>query len=165
MKTKHPLYSLLNPIIESLDYDLVRILTTGQANPTLQIMIERKDRTPITVEDCAKISRGVSDVLDEKDPIENQYTLEVSSPGLDRPLTTLEQFARFTGFEAKIETGVEVMGRKRFKGKILSVDDKNIALNMDNVEYSIPFSEMNKAKLILTDELIKACEDNTNEEE
>lgn len=155
MQIKHPLQDLLEPVIEGLGYELVRILTIGQKNPTLQIMIDRKDGQDINVDDCATVSRKISEVMDEKDPIEDQYSLEVSSPGLDRPLTKVDHFKRFLGYETKIETGVEVFGRKRFKGKTLAVDDKNnIKLEMDGQEYDIPFEDINKAKIVLTDELL-----------
>lgn len=155
MQTKHPLQDLLEPVVEGLGYELVRILTIGQKDPTLQIMIDRKDGKDITVDDCATVSRKISEVMDEKDPIEDRYSLEVSSPGLDRPLTKVEHFKRFAGYETKIETGVEVSGRKRFKGKTLGVDaDNNIKLEMDGQEYAIPFEEINKAKIVLTDELL-----------
>ena len=102
MQQKHPLQDLLEPVISGLNYEVVRILTIGQKNPTLQIMIDRLDGKDITVDDCATVSRAVSAVLDEKDPIKDQYSLEVSSPGLDRPLTKLEHFKRFSGNEARI---------------------------------------------------------------
>lgn len=165
MQNRHPLQDLLEPVINGLGFDVVRILTIGQANPTLQIMIERKDRKDIVVEDCAKASRAISEVLDEKDPIKDRYSLEVSSPGLDRPLVTLEHFQRFAGSEAKLETSVEVEKRKRFKGKILSVDDKNnIRFDMDGTEYVIPYENIAKAKLIITDEMLKAYEQDLPEE-
>ena len=155
MQNKHPLEDMLTPVINQLGFDVVRILTIGQKNPTLQIMIERKDRTDIVVDDCATVSRAVSDILDEKDPIKDQYNLEVSSPGLDRPLTKAEHFQRFVGYEAKIETSVEVDARKRFKGRILSLDDKeNIHFDMDGKEWVIPFEAVSKAKLLITDELL-----------
>lgn len=155
MQSKHPLQDMLEPEINRLGFDVVRILTIGQKNPTLQIMIERKDRTDIVVEDCATVSRAVSEILDEKDPIKDQYNLEVSSPGLDRPLTTLEHFQRFAGYEAKIETSSEVDARKRFKGKIISIDDgENIHFEMDDKEWVIPFASVSKAKLLITDELL-----------
>ena len=152
---KHPLNDLLEPVVEKLGYELVRVLTIGAKNPTLQVMIDRKDGKDITVDDCAKVSRVLSDLLDEKDPIESQYALEVSSPGLDRPLTKPEHFKRFLGYETKIETSDEISGRKRFKGKTKSVDaDNNIVLDMDGTEYSIPFDAVSKAKIVLTDELL-----------
>ena len=155
MQTKHPLHDLIEPIVEALGYEMVRILTIGQKNPTLQIMIDRKDGKEINVDDCAAVSRKISEVMDEKDPIEDQYSLEVSSPGLDRPLTKPEHFKRFLGYETKIETSVEVQGRKRFKGKTKSVDaNNNIVFVMDGAEYEIPFEDIAKAKIVLTDELL-----------
>ena len=154
MQTHH-LEKLLNPIIEDLGYDVVRIMTIGVQNPTLQIMIEPMDLSVLTVDDCAKVSRAVSKILDEKDPIAGEYTLEVSSPGIDRPLTKPEHFVRFAGFDAKIETLSAVDGRKRFKGKVVSVDENSVInFAMDGVIYAIPFDVVTKAKLILTDELL-----------
>lgn len=154
MQTHH-LEKLLNPIIEDLGYDVVRIMTIGVQNPTLQIMIEPADLSMLTVDDCAKVSRAVSKILDEKDPIAGEYTLEVSSPGIDRPLTKPEHFVRFAGFDVKIETLSPVDGRKRFKGKVVSVDENSVInFDMDGVNYAIPFEVVTKAKLILTDELL-----------
>ena len=104
MQVKHYLTEMLEPVIEKLGYECVRIMTIGQANPTLQIMIDKTDDTEITVDDCAKVSRALSEVLDEKDPITDKYNLEVSSPGLDRPLTKPVHFMKFAGTEVKIET-------------------------------------------------------------
>lgn len=157
---KHPLEDLLNPVVEKLGYELVRVMTIGAKNPTLQVMIDRLDGKDITVDDCATVSRALSDVLDEKDPIENQYSLEVSSPGIDRPLTKLQHFVRFVGYEAKIETIQPVENRKRFKGKILVVDDsQNISFDMDGVQYLIAFDNVAKAKILLTDELLQKYAD------
>lgn len=158
MPETHPLEGLLSPMIEQLGFEVVRIKTIGAKNPTLQVMIERKDRKNLVVDDCAAVSRAISDLLDEADPIEGEYSLEVSSPGLDRPLTKLENFERFAGFETRIETRSEVEGRKRFKGRILSVDaERRIHFEMDGQEYVIPYDEIAKAKLILTDELLAAA--------
>ena len=158
MQTKHPLQALLEPVITGLGYEVVRILTIGQKNPTLQIMIDRLDGKDITVEDCATVSRTVSTVLDEKDPIKDQYSLEVSSPGLDRPLTKIEHFKRFSGYEARIETAVEVEKRKRFKGVLGNVDEQNrVHIDVDGTDYTIAFDDISKAKLILTDELLQAA--------
>ena len=165
MQKKHHLQDMLEPTINNLGFDLVRILTIGNVNPTLQIMIERKDRQNIVVDDCATVSRAISAVLDEKDPISGKYTLEVSSPGLDRPLVNLENFIRFAGFEAKVETDIEIEKRKRFKGRIIRVENDNIILLMDDKEWSIPFSAVAKAKLLLTDELIAAAQAEADEQE
>ena len=156
MQNKHPLEDMLEPIISGLGYETVRIMTIGQANPTLQIMIDKLDGTEIVVDDCAKVSRAISEVLDEKDPIKDRYNLEVSSPGLDRPLTKIDHFKRFAGNEAKVETNVLVENRKRFKGIIKSVDDKNqVILEMEGAEYAIPFEDITNAKIVITDELLQ----------
>ena len=154
---KHHLQGLIEPVVEGLGYEVVRVMTTGSVNITLQVMIERIDRKEITVEDCAKVSRGLSEMLDEKDPIAENYQLEVSSPGIDRPLTKLENFERFEGFEAKVESAVEIEGRKRFKGILKGVKGSNVMVDVDGVEYVIPFKDIAKAKLVMSDELFAAC--------
>lgn len=154
MQKQNPVYDLVVPIIEAMGFDVVRVLLMGGQRQTLQIMIERKDGKNLVVDDCAAVSRAVSDVLDEKDPIDGEYSLEVSSPGIDRPLTKPEHFARFVGYEAKIETDETVEGRKRFKGRIVALDKGNvIRFDMDGKEYQIPFDAVAKAKLVLNDEL------------
>ena len=158
MQQRHHLADMLEPVIDGLGYETVRILTIGQANPTLQIMIDKTDGTEITVDDCAKVSRALSEVLDDKDPISDKYNLEVSSPGLDRPLTKLAHFERFAGNEVKIETDTVVENRKRFKGELLGVDGTDILFKMDDVDYKIPFENISKAKIILTDELLAKWE-------
>ena len=166
MQENHALYDLLEPTIENLGFEVVRILLTGAQKPTLQIMIERKDRKNLVVDDCALVSRAISVILDEKDPIDSEYSLEVSSPGIDRPLTKPEHFARFSGYEAKIETSDSIDGRKRFKGKIVALkDDNTILFLMDEKEYSIPFDSVSKAKLVLTDELWDEYVANAQEDE
>lgn len=152
---RHYLSDIIEPVVTELGYDVVRILTIGESNPVLQIMIEHKNyEKEITVDDCALVSRAVSAVMDEKDPIENRYTLEVSSPGLDRPLTKVEHFKRYTGYVIKLETSTPVENRKRFKGTLDSVSDDNvITLTMENVVYAIAFDNIAKAKIVLTDEL------------
>lgn len=152
---KHPLQDMLEPVISDLGYETVRILTIGQANPTLQVMIDTTDGgREINVDDCAKVSRALSAVLDEKDPIKDKYSLEVSSPGLDRPLTKPEHFKRFAGYTAKVETENEVNGRKRIKGVITGVDENNhVHMNMDDQEYVVAFDNIAKAKIVITDEL------------
>ena len=158
MQTKHCLSDLLEPVIEQLGYESVRIMTIGQANPTLQIMIDKTDGTDITVDDCAKVSRALSEVLDEKDPIADKYNLEVSSPGLDRPLTKPEHFKRFIGYEAKIETDELIEGRKRFKGFIETMEQSDVLLQSENVHYRIPYEAICKAKLVLNDDLLARWE-------
>lgn len=151
---KHYLTDIIEPTVNNLGYEVVRILTIGDSNPTLQIMIEHKDYTKeITVDDCATVSRALSNMLDEKDPIENKYVLEISSPGLDRPLTKLEHFARYIDYMIKLETTEIVEKRKRFKGIIKNVSDNIITLEMEDTLYTIAFDNIAKAKIIITDEL------------
>lgn len=152
---RHYLEDLIKPVVVAQGYELVRVQSMGgDSRPTLQVMIDVLDHSrELTVDDCAVVSRALSDMLDEKDPIESQYSLEVSSPGLDRPLTKLEHFKRYLGYEVRLETEEKIENRKRFKGKIKEVADEVIVLSADDVEYTIPFAAVNKAKLILTDEL------------
>lgn len=150
---KHYLQDMIEQVVTEKGFELVRVITIGQSNPTLQVMIDSTDGHDITVDDCAVVSHALSEMLDEKDPIESRYSLEVSSPGLDRPLTKLEHFKRFTGYEIKLETEEKVEMRKRFKGKIIAVDGNNIMLAMEEEQYTIPFELISKAKLVITDEL------------
>ncbi len=152
---KHYLSDMIEPIVENLGYDVVRITTIGETNPTLQIMIEHKNyEEELTVDDCAKVSRAISAMLDEQDPIENRYTLEVSSPGLDRPLTKLEHFKRYQGETIKAETNELIEKRKRFKGIIKEVTKEDeIIIAEGESTYKVPFSQITKAKIVLTDEL------------
>ncbi len=152
---EHYLADIINPVVEELGFDTVRILTIGDSNPTLQVMVEHQDsQKEMTVDDCAAVSRAISAALDEKDPIENRYTLEVSSPGLDRPLTKPAHFKRYIGYAVKVETVEPVEKRKRFKGTLDAVSDENeITLTMEGVAYQIAFANIAKAKIVLTDEL------------
>ena len=152
---KHYLADIITPVVENLGFEVVRILTIGDSNPVLQVMIEPQDYTKeLTVDDCATVSRAISSLLDEKDPIDERYTLEVSSPGLDRPLTTIEHFKRYVDYIIKLETINPVDKRKRFKGKIKVVlPSDEIVLEMENTEYKIDFNNVAKAKIVITDEL------------
>lgn len=157
MTLQERLEGLIAPTIDSMGYDLVRVLLQGKQRLVLQIMAERKDRRAMTVDDCADISRALSAVLDVEDPIDAAYTLEVSSPGIDRPLTRRDDFARFAGFEAKVEMARPVADRKRFRGRLLGLDDDGrIRLSDEHGEQLLPFEDVQKAKLVLTDELIAA---------
>tara|TARA_R110002072_G_scaffold98992_10_gene217834 strand:- start:1093 stop:1602 length:510 start_codon:yes stop_codon:yes gene_type:complete len=150
---------LIEPSLESMGYDLVRVQINGGASDMcLQIMAERQDRTEMNVEDCASISRNISTILDVEDPIPEAYTLEVSSPGMDRPLVRLEDFSRFAGFEARIDTRAAIVDRKRFRGKLEGVDGETILIEVDGETYEIPFGDILRAKLVLTDELIAASQ-------
>ena len=145
---------LVGPSIEGLGFDLVRVHLTGGGAPTLQIMAERKDRREMSVEDCAEISRLVSALLDVEDPIAGSYTLEVSSPGLDRPLVRAEDYERFAGFEVRVETHRSIEGRKRFRGRLVGRRGADVVIAVEDVEHAIPFGEVLRGKLMLTDALI-----------
>jgi len=149
---------LIAPTLDGMGYDLVRVALIGSVGrQTLQIMAERRDRAGMTVEDCADISRAVSALLDVEDPISSSYTLEVSSPGIDRPLTRLDDFSRFAGFEAKVELSAPVEGRKRFRGRIKGVAGERVLIETEDGEADVPFGRIQKAKLVLTDELLAAA--------
>ena len=146
--------SIIEPSLEAMGYRLVRIAFLGARRATLQIMAERLDDMPMTVDDCTEISRSVSALLDVADPIAGAYMLEVSSPGLDRPLTRPEDFDRFAGFEAKIELDQPLDGRKRFRGRLLGRADNYVRIVGDAGEVSLPLADIAKAKLVITDELL-----------
>ena len=152
--------TLIGPIVDELGYELVRVQIQGGARrATLQIMAERRDRTAMIVEDCARLSRAISNLLDEADPIAGEYTLEVSSPGIDRPLMKRADYERFLGHEAKIEMISAIDGRKRFQGAIVALDGDTVKLDSDGAAVSLPLDQVKTAKLILTDRLIAAVED------
>ena len=150
---------LIQPSLESMGYALVRVqISGGAAEVCLQIMAERQDRTEMNVEDCARISRDISTILDAENPISDTYTLEVSSPGIDRPLIKLQDFTRFVGFEARLDTRVAIVDRKRFRGILRDVAGETIIIAVDGENYEIPFGDILRAKLVLTDELIAASQ-------
>jgi ribosome maturation factor RimP len=152
---------VIEPVVEAAGFKLVRLRLIGTKTKTLQIMAERPDGT-MNVEGCAELSRALSDFLDAEDPIEGEYHLEVSSPGIDRPLTRLTDFARWAGHDAKIElTAPDADGRKRFKGRLLGLDGTDVTLQADGSKISegvtlkFPFRAIAEAKLVLTDRLIE----------
>lgn len=151
--------AIVEPEIESLGYRLVRVRLTGQNGLTLQIMAEREDGT-MNVKGCEDISRALSPVLDIEDPIQGPYHLEVSSPGIDRPLVRLEDFNNWAGHVAKLETSQMIDGRKRFKGIITGIDGDTVNFRRidagpdESEDFSIAIMEMANARLVLTDDLI-----------
>lgn len=147
---------LIAPAVEAMGYDIVRVQLAGGDRLKLQIMAERRSDGGMNVDDCAEISRAAAAILDVEDPIDSAYTLEVSSPGLDRPLTRLADFDRFAGFEAKVELMQPRDGRRRFRGRLLGIRDAEIVLACEDGEIALPFAEMQKAKLVITDDLIAA---------
>ena len=158
------LVELLDPVAESVGYEIVRLRLMGGAEQRrLQIMAERPLQEDgsggdMNVEDCAKLSRAISEIMDAADPISGEYTLEVSSPGVDRPLTRLKDFDTYAGLEIRIELDRVAEGRKRFKGELAGVEDGQVGLNLegeDDTTVYFPFDWIVDAKLVLTDQLMK----------
>lgn len=147
------LAALVAPTIEDLGFELVRLRLMGGKRAVLQIMAERPDGG-IEVDDCARISRAVSALLDVEDPISGEYTLEVSSPGIDRPLTRLKDFETWAGYEARLETSELIDGRRRFKGELAGVQDGEVLLEIPEGVIGLAFDLLSDAKLVLTDALI-----------
>lgn len=151
------LRTLIEPILTKMGYDLVRItFGGGERRATLQVMAERPDTGQLVIEDCAEISRALSQMLDEVDPIPGEYNLEVSSPGIDRPLTRPKDFVNWTGHLARVNARAPIGGRKRFSGTLLGLEDDNVLIELETGPARIPLSEVESAKLVLTDALIEA---------
>lgn len=149
--------SLIEPSIDHMGYELVRARWMGGAEyRTLQLMIEPKSGATTTVEDCEAVSSRVSAILDVEDTVKDAYRLEVSSPGIDRPLTRLKDFERWKGFDTKLETNESIDGRRRFRGKIVAVNDNILEFELgdENKRFNIPFENVSEAKLMLSDELV-----------
>jgi ribosome maturation factor RimP len=152
------LAKMIEPEVSSLGYDLVRVaMIGGSSDPTLQVMAERPDTRQLNIDDCERISRRLSEVLDLSDPIEGSYRLEVSSPGIDRPLTRLKDYADWTGQEARITLDRLHDGRKQFSGTLQGVVREHIHLvDKSGREHAFHISDIASAKLLLTDKLINA---------
>ena len=149
-------------MLEAMGFDLVRLLLIGSQNPRLQLMAEPSNGDLMTVEHCEEISRALSALLDVEDPITESFTLEVSSAGVDRPLTRLVDFERFKGFKAKVETRFLVEGRRRFSGTLGGVEDGDkVRIATEEGDAVLSFSDMAKAKLIATDDLFEAAKAGT----
>lgn len=148
------LAEIIGPVIEGMGFELVRVRLMGGKTKTVQIMAERPDGR-IEVDDCADISTMVSAVLDVEDPIDDAYTLEVSSPGIDRPLTRLKDFETWAGYEAKLETTELIDGRRRFKGILAGVEGDEVLIEVDEGTIGLDFDWLSDAKLVLSDELIR----------
>lgn len=149
---------LIEPEAEALGLSLVRVqMFGGKSDPTLQVMAERPDTRQLDIADCEALSRRISDVLDANDPIEEAYRLEVSSPGIDRPLTRLADFADWAGFDARIKLAERIDNRKQFDARLIGVAGDAIVVQPEkSAEMTIPFAAIQSAKLILTDALMKA---------
>ncbi len=147
---------LVEPTVETMGYGLVRVLISPGRVPRLQVMVERQDEAPLSLSDCAQVSRALSAVLDVEDPIEGAYTLEVSSPGIARPLTRRGDFERFVGCEASVELAEPIEGQRRFKGRLLGVEGDEVRMAGLGREVMLPIGQIRRAKLVLNDELLAA---------
>jgi len=148
---------MITPSIEHLGYELVRVQILGRERPTVQVMADRADGQLISVDDCETISHQISAVLDVEDPIPGAWSLEVSSAGIDRPLTRVKDWNRFSGHLARVETTFPVNGRKRYAGVVLGADGDEARLRLDDgTEVALKLTDVRRAKLVLTDALIAA---------
>jgi ribosome maturation factor RimP len=160
MPDLNKLAAIIQPEAEALGFDLVRVAWfdkggEGSDEPTLQVMAERPDTRQLVIDDCAALSHRISDKFDELDPIEEAYRLEVSSPGIDRPLTRLKDFADWASHEAKIEVSEPISDQKRFRGKLEGIDAEVVSItDKSGATHKVPFSNIQSAKLVLTDRLI-----------
>ncbi len=151
------LASMIEPTLADMGFELVRVVVLGREKPTVQVMADRADGSQIALEDCEAISRALGAVLDVEDPVPGAWTLEVSSAGIDRPLTRVKDWNRFAGHLAKAEVGMPVDGRKRFNGVVLGADARHGRLRLeDGTEVALPLADIRKARLVLTDALIAA---------
>jgi ribosome maturation factor RimP len=151
------LSALVAPTLEGMGYELVRVAVLGRERPTVQVMADRADGSQITVDDCEAISHAVGAVLDVNDPLPGAWTLEVSSAGIDRPLTRLKDWNRFAGHMARVEMAVPIDGRKRFAGIVLGAEGEQARLRLDDgTEVALQLKDIRRAKLVLTDALIQA---------
>ena len=149
---------LIEPEVKHLGFDLVRVMMIGGASdPTLQVMAERPDTRQLDLADCEKLSRSLSELLDREDPVEGSYRLEVSSPGIDRPLTRPADYRDWAGHEARITLAAPRDGRKQFTGQLEGLDDDQVRLtDKEGRAHALPLSAISSAKLVLTDKLIQA---------
>lgn len=149
--------ALIEPSLTAMGYDLVRVQIDGKRQLRLQIMAERSDGSGMGVEDCAAVSRHVSALLEVEDPIEGAYTLEVSSPGIDRPLMKAADYTRFAGHVAKVEMRFARDNRRRYTGTIKGLEGETVVLETEEGSVSLPLAEIERAKLVLTDALLKSA--------
>lgn len=149
--------AIVGPTVADLGFDVVRVQIHGRHRPHVQLMIERRDGRAMLVDDCAEVSRAVSALLDVADPIPAAYTLEVSSPGIDRPLVRLADYDRFAGCEARIELSRLIDGRRRLQGRLRGTVGDQVRIDAGGKERLLAFADIARAKLVLTDELLKSA--------
>ena len=156
------------PTLEAMGFEVVRVALTSGPRKTLQVMADRRDGSLISVDECGEISQALSAIFDVEEPLKGAYDLEISSAGIDRPLTRPKDFSTYAGFEAKIETKASVAGRRRFRGLLKGVNAAgDVLIDLDGAEVAVPMDAIGPAKLVLTDALIaaaagrKACNENS----
>ncbi|NOZ42828.1 MAG: ribosome maturation factor RimP [Alphaproteobacteria bacterium] len=150
------LHQIIDPVAAAMGYEVVRIALLNSArggSVTLQVMAERPDGT-MEIEDCARLSREISVLLDVEDPLADEYVLEVSTPGIDRPLTRRRDFENYAGFVARIELSLPESGRRRFRGTLLGVRDDMVRIDVDGTVFEVDFNNIDRSKLVLTDDLL-----------
>lgn len=151
---------IISPSLEADGFGVVQVnVVDGNKRRTVQVLAENVETGRITLDECAKLSHTISALLDVEDVIPSAYNLEVSSPGIDRPLVKAADYERYIGFDAKIETALPVDGRRRFKGPLTAVDETSVTIKVDNEEYCLAMDNVHSAKLVLNDALIKAHQD------
>ncbi|MGD9637810.1 MAG: ribosome maturation factor RimP [Alphaproteobacteria bacterium] len=156
MELNHKIEEIISPVLENLGYELVRVQLLGTVRQTLQIMAERKDEQAMAIEDCTAISRAISPILDVEDPISSSYSLEVSSPGVNRPLTKPVDFVRFKGLNVKVETKSFIEKRKKFNGILKDfTEDNTVVIAIEEEIFNIPYEDIRSAKLAIADNLLK----------
>jgi ribosome maturation factor RimP len=149
--------AIVAPSLEGMGYELVRVSVMGRERPTVQIMADRADGAAMSIEDCEQISYQLGAVIDVADPMRSEWVLEVSSPGIDRPLTRVKDWNRFAGHQARIDLEVQQDGRKRLSGMVLGADQDHARIRLDDgAEWAVPLDNIRRAKLVLTDALIAA---------
>ena len=150
---------IIAPALDDMGYEIVRVRLLGDRDRRhLQVMVERSDQVGMNVDDCASMSSAVSALLDVEDPIAGPYELEVSSPGIDRPLTRLRDFERFAGFRARVEMREPIDGQRKFRGQVIGVANDCVKLELDQGVAELPFDGIESAKLLMTDELLAAAQ-------
>lgn len=156
--------AFITPSLAAMGYRVLRTLFTGGKRVTLQVMVERVDDAAMSVNDCSLVSQTVSALLDVADPIAASYMLEVTSPGIDRPLVQRGDYERFAGFEAKVKLTQPLDGRRHFRGRLLGLDGDAVKMNLGAEAVRLPLAQIAHAKLLLTDELIAATAPKTRHE-
>ncbi len=152
---ENQIYEIITDTVTDMGMSVVRVSVSGDRNKTVQVMIEQSDGSLPTIEQCAKVGKALSTLFDVHDIINEKYFLEVSSPGMDRPLVKFSDYERFCGRDIKLELTEPIDGRKRFKGKLVAAEDDSITLLSEEQEFKFEFNNIHKAKLIITDDLLK----------